>query len=136
MTAGVFETFGSYETLCQELNLETAQERHHIHAFHMIGYKTKRALLGQTAFNASTPGKSNKKNDGNQALASGNRSQFFSFNLQSSILSSFQDSALHFITNKVMLKNQTLHPQSAWAKCSDRNSVFLIFGSIIQRVPL
>lgn len=101
VTAGVFKTFGSYETLCQELDLETAQERHHIHAFHMIGYKTKRALLGQTAFNASTPGKSNKKND------SGNRSRFFSFNLQGSLLSAFQDSALHFITNKVMLKNQT-----------------------------
>src|SRR5919202_5990565 len=37
VTAGVFSQISGYETLCQELDLETEQERHHIHAFHMMG---------------------------------------------------------------------------------------------------
>lgn len=106
VTAGVFGVIGGYETLCQELELETAQERHHIHAFHMMGYKTKKALLGKTGFNASIQGKSYKKDDVTRGLASGQQSQIFTFNWQSSPLSAFQDSALRFITNKVMLKNQ------------------------------
>ncbi len=97
VTAGVFSQVGGYETLCQELDLETSQERHHIHAFHTIGYKTKKALLGKAAFSAPMQGKSSQLNK---------RSQLFSFNLQSSPMSAFQDSAFRFITNKVMLKNQ------------------------------
>ncbi|GET44090.1 hypothetical protein MiSe_89160 [Microseira wollei NIES-4236] len=107
VTAGVFGTLGGYETLCQELDLETAQERHHIHAFHRIGYKTKRDLLG-AAFNASIQGKSYKKNDSPRRLAPGQKSQLFSFNWQSSP-SGFQESALRFVTNKVLLKNQARH---------------------------
>lgn len=106
VTAGVFGAFGGYETLCQELDLETDQERHHIHAFHMMGYKTKKALLGKTAFNASIQGNSHKKNDSAKGLVTGQRSQLFTFNFQSSPLSAFQDLIFRFITNKVMLKNQ------------------------------
>jgi hypothetical protein len=98
VTAGVFSQVGGYGTLCQELDLETDQERHHIHAFHTIGYKTKKALLGKAAFSAPRQGKLNKLNK--------NRPQFFSFNLQSSPMSAFQDCAFRLITNKVMLKNQ------------------------------
>lgn len=104
VTAGVFGAIGGYDTLCQELDLETEQERHHIHAFHMMGYKTKKALLGKTAFNASIQGKSYKKNDSPSGAGLG---QFFAFNWQSSPLSAFQDSALRFITNEVTLKKQS-----------------------------
>lgn len=103
VTAGVFEAVGGYDSLCKELDLETAQERHHIHAFHTIGYKTKRALLGQAGFNASIQGKSYQKNG--LKATSGVR-QLFTFNWQSSPLSAFQESALRLITNKVFLKNQ------------------------------
>ena len=97
VTAGVFSAFGGYDTLCQELELETAQERHHIHAFHTIGYKTKRALLGQTAFNAPIQGKSDKLNKTTWVgLAPGQRSP----------LSAFQDKTFRFITNSVLLKSQ------------------------------
>ena len=99
VTAGVFSAVGGYETLCQELELETDQERHHIHAFHMIGYKTKRALLGQTAFNASIQSKS-------KGSAPGHRPQFFTFDWQSSPLSAVQDYIFRFITNEMMLKSQ------------------------------
>lgn len=100
VTAGVFGAFSGYETLCKELEIETDQERYHIHAFHMMGYKTKKALLG-SAFNTSLQGKSYKK-----GVAPGQKSKFFSFNWQSSPLSAFQESASRFITNKVLLKNQ------------------------------
>lgn len=102
VTSGVFGAFSDYETLCKELDLETEQERHHIHAFHMMGYKTKKALLG-SAFHASIQGKSYKKNNSRRGLLPG---QLFTFNWQSSPLSTFQESALRFITNKVLLKNQ------------------------------
>ena len=124
VTAGVFSLMGGYDTLCKELDLETAQERHHIHAFHMMGYKTKRALLG-SSFNASIQGKTHTNNDARRGLAfgqaSGNnaasarqnssaqhkrQSSLFTFNWQSSPLSAFQDSALRFVTNKMLLKNQ------------------------------
>ncbi len=122
VTAGVFTAMGGYDTLCDELDLETAQERHHIHAFHSIGYKTKKALLGQSGFNASIQGKSRQSKSGqSQSALSGknglmngsgkmsgltSRSPFFSFNLQSSPLSAFQDSALRFITHQMFLKEQ------------------------------
>ncbi|GAB1544682.1 hypothetical protein NUACC21_73580 [Scytonema sp. NUACC21] len=105
VTAGVFDAVGGYDSLCKELDLETAQERHHIHAFHAIGYKTKRALLGQTGFQASIQGKSYKKNDVTKGAATGQR-QIFTFNWQASPLSAFQESAARFITNKIFLKNQ------------------------------
>lgn len=52
VTTGVFETLGGYQTLCDELNLETDQERHHISAFQKIGYKTKLALFGKEGLRA------------------------------------------------------------------------------------
>lgn len=49
VTTGVFAKVGGYETLCKELDVETAQERFHINTFQKIGYKTKIALLGKEA---------------------------------------------------------------------------------------
>jgi hypothetical protein len=98
VTTGVFEAIGGYDTLCQELNLETDQERHHIHAFHTVGYRTKKALLGQ-AFSASIAGK--KIGVKSPSL--------FKFDWQSSPLSAFQDTALRFVTNQVFLKQQAAY---------------------------
>lgn len=47
LTANVFYNIGGYETLCHELDIETSQERYHIHAFRKIGKMTERALLGE-----------------------------------------------------------------------------------------
>jgi hypothetical protein len=47
VTTGVFSHLGGYQTLCDELNFETAQERFHISTFQRVGYKTKVALLGK-----------------------------------------------------------------------------------------
>lgn len=47
LTANVFYNVGGYETLCHELDVETSQERYHIHAFRKIGKMTETALLGE-----------------------------------------------------------------------------------------
>ncbi|MBD2103369.1 hypothetical protein [Leptolyngbya sp. FACHB-261] len=107
VTAGVFSAVGGYDSLCKELDLETDQERDHIHAFHTIGYKTKRALLGKSGFNASIQGKGSQLAKKSSAKpGSGQRSQLFSFGWNSSPLSTFQDYAFRFVTNNVFLRNQ------------------------------
>jgi hypothetical protein len=53
ITSGLFSQVGGYDTLCQELDLETEQEYHHVHAFHKIGYNTQVALLGKKGFNTT-----------------------------------------------------------------------------------
>ena len=45
VTEGLLSVIGDYDILCQELSLETAQEHHHIHAFHSIIYQTKKTLF-------------------------------------------------------------------------------------------
>ncbi len=52
VTAGVFEAIGGYTTLCKELELETEQEKSHIHAFNKINQATVNSLLGPTVFNS------------------------------------------------------------------------------------
>lgn len=101
VTTGVFSTMGGYGTLCKELDLETDQERDHIHAFHTVGYKTKKAILGQAGFTASIAGRKT-------AVKS---SSTFKFDWQSSPLAAFdlaavQDKAVRFVTNQVLLKQQ------------------------------
>ncbi len=60
ITEGVFAHFGDYKTLCQELEFETSQERHHIKTFQKIGYKTKIALLGKSSLGNPLSQKSHK----------------------------------------------------------------------------
>ena len=86
VTNGVFEAIGGYDTLCQELELETCQEQHHIHAFQNIGYKTNKALLGKTGFRNSF------------------RKKLYKSTQQSSPFPHYQGLALRLIA-KMMLKN-------------------------------
>jgi len=55
ITEGVFNAVGGYEILCKELSLETEQEHTHIRAFHSVGYATRNALFGNTAFTRPKP---------------------------------------------------------------------------------
>lgn len=105
VTAGVFSAVGGYDSLCKELDLETDQERDHIHAFHTIGYKTKRALLGQTGFQTSIQGKLPKANSAKGSILK-KSSQPFTFTWESSPLTAFQDHAFRFMTNQVFLRSQ------------------------------
>lgn len=47
ITASVFKAIGGYETVCQELDLETEQEYSHVHAFRKMGLMTAMALIGR-----------------------------------------------------------------------------------------
>lgn len=120
VTTGVFEAVGGYGTLCEELNLETAQERHHIHAFHNIGYRTKKALLGKSGFSDSIRGKAvqgkstlrpSAKSDGGSLKGKVARSlgidgdSFLS--TQKYLTPEFKDSAFRFVTHQVLLKEQS-----------------------------
>ena len=46
ITSSVFRVIGGYDTICQELDLETQQEYSHIHAFRKMGLMTATALIG------------------------------------------------------------------------------------------
>lgn len=104
ITAGVFEAVGGYETLCQELALETNQEREHIRTFQKVCRETSKALLGTKVLTQflyeksvhSLPSKTSK---------SPRKRDLFAINSKSSPLRIYEDRALRFIV-KTMLKGQ------------------------------
>lgn len=105
LTAGVFSKMKGYNTLCQELDLETAQERSHIHAFHTVGYKTRRALHGKIALGTL----SNRRKPsqfsvfGNSAIRNLN---LFTLNQQGYSLEKFQEYFLYFIISKLLIRSK------------------------------
>ena len=52
VTASVFSALGGYDTLSEELAVETEQEHQHIKAFRKIGLTTATALIGREGLNA------------------------------------------------------------------------------------
>lgn len=52
VTSSVFEAIGGYETLTNELAVETEQEYYHINSFRKIGLMTANALIGREGLNA------------------------------------------------------------------------------------
>lgn len=102
-TAGVFEAVGGYESLCEELALETNQEREHIRAFQKVCQQTSKALLGTKVLTQFLQGKS----DRSLSTKASNKPRWqdlFAINSNSS-LRKYEDRALRFIA-KTMLKNQ------------------------------
>ena len=51
ITSSVFEAIGGYDTLTNELAIETEQEYYHIKAFRKIGLMTAKALIGKEGLN-------------------------------------------------------------------------------------
>lgn len=51
ITSSVFDAIGGYDTLSNELAIETEQEYHHIKAFRKIGLMTAKALIGKEGLN-------------------------------------------------------------------------------------
>ncbi|MDJ0595121.1 MAG: hypothetical protein QNJ72_34935 [Pleurocapsa sp. MO_226.B13] len=47
ITSSVFKAIGGYDTVCQELDLETEQEYSHVHAFRKMGLMIATALIGR-----------------------------------------------------------------------------------------
>ena len=107
VTAGLFAALGGYETLCQELALESEQERPHIHVFQKISYQTKLALLGKTTLRNSWQKSPKLKRSGwVKKLIPQSLLEFFTFNWASSPFSVSQYSSIRLIT-KMMLKNSS-----------------------------
>ncbi len=52
VTGSVFGSIGGYDTLAEELTIETEQELQHINAFRKIGLMTATALIGKSGLNA------------------------------------------------------------------------------------
>lgn len=67
ITSSVFEAIGGYDTVCKELDLETEQERSHIHAFRKMGLMTAMALLGKKPLQNLHKSHSYKSNLGNDS---------------------------------------------------------------------
>lgn len=106
VTSGVFSNVSGYETLCKELDFETSQERHHIHAFQKIGYRTKIALLGKEALGNPLQKKSEQSSHKGWAslLAPLPLLRRFTSDQTSSAWVEWQDNALRLINN-MMLKS-------------------------------
>ncbi|MGV2829417.1 hypothetical protein [Myxosarcina sp. GI1(2024)] len=107
ITASVFAACG-YETLSQMLTLETSQERSHIHAFHNIGHKTMKALLGKDAFKASFKNKLYRRSNKG---GSGQSSQSRLPQKQSNKLEDWQYYGLRFIAKSMLAKHKKFSSQ-------------------------
>lgn len=108
VTNGVFLNIGGYDTLCKELALESQQERHHIHAFHKVSYKTNRALLGKGAFSASIKENPDKslENYLNKKSSNGIWQKLFSSKGLSSSASSVEDAVFRLLRD-IRLKSKS-----------------------------
>ena len=111
ITASVFAACG-YKTLSQMLTLETSQERSHIHAFHNIGHKTMKALLGKDAFKASLKSKlSQRINQGEvRQFTSSGLPNFFNLKWKTS-LENYQYNILRFIAKTMLASHKKCYSQ-------------------------
>lgn len=125
VTNGVFSILGGYETLCKELNLESDQEKYHIHAFHTISYKTKKALLGKEAFTAPLEGNQSKsvKNYLMKKSSHQNSPKFLNFNQLSSSSLAIEDTVFRLLKN-IRLKTQA-HCYSPYLNELEKKNLFL-----------
>ncbi|MDZ8184142.1 MAG: hypothetical protein RMX96_04670 [Nostoc sp. ChiSLP02] len=112
VTSGVFTKLGGYQTLCQELDLETNQEKSHITTFQRIGYKTKVALLGKQSLG----------NTLHKKLAKSNTSLLGKFKLSQNkeYWSSLQESTFRAITKLMHRQNADYYSQFLEERGVDR----------------
>ena len=114
VTTGVFEKIGGYETLCKELNVETAQERFHINTFQRIGYKTKIALLGKESMGNPLHKRLEKSN--NSVIGRLKKSKVME---SASSWESWQESSLRSVTKLMNRSNAEYYSNYLQEKGSD-----------------
>lgn len=117
ITEGVFAHFGDYQTLCEELNFETDQERYHIKTFQKIGYKTKLALLGKSSF-------------GNPLSQKSSKFVQFKFNPFPSSVETARETSFRLIT-RLMLNGNT-KSYSRYLQQKDGNSIPTTSGGLAE----
>jgi hypothetical protein len=125
ITSSVFYNLGDYETLCHELDVETSQERQHIHAFRRIGNMTEIDLLGEVIIgNPLTVNESKEIQNGMIGrLSPGPIRHLFSLNWGSTPFLASQYYALRFIAN--MILKLTEHSRSQYFKELDKKGEFI-----------
>ena len=117
ITEGVFANFSDYQKLCQELEFETAQERHHIRTFQKIGYKTKIALMGKSSL-------------GNPLALKANKLEKLKIKSLNSSIEVAREATFRFIT-QLMIGNKTrAYSQYLQSKAGD--SIPTISGGLAQ----
>jgi hypothetical protein len=121
VTSGVFDVVGGYDTLCKTLDLETNQEKYHVHAFNNISYKTKQALLGKIL---SLPGNQFFKQTATKDSQSTPdlKSQNSSLNLNWFVPEVKQNNAFRWIT-KQMIKEQQKNYSPVLKKLEEKNHI-------------
>ncbi len=104
ITEGVFSAFGGCDVLCQELSLETAQEHHHIHAFHSVSYKTKKGLFGDNKLKVFRKNKTIK----NKLIINREFSELFPLlETTKNHWKRYQEVAFRLINDQLVQNNQT-----------------------------
>lgn len=111
ITSSVFQGIGGYETLCHELDVETSQERYHIHAFHTMCDTTEMTLLDEITMGNPLAGNVGKVMQKGLAgrLAPGPMQQLFSLNWGSSPFLASQYYALRFVANMMLKLTEYRH---------------------------
>ena len=132
VTGSVFSTLGGFGTLCQELELETSQERYHIHAFQRISRLTKKALL----CNKLKQSYFQKSNLSGNQLYSLSRVNFFKDNFEiSQFFERSSYSTLRFI-NKFMLESQGKQPSKYLQELEKKNEFLQVpTDGVFSRFP-
>lgn len=133
LTANVFYNIGGYETLCHELDVETSQERYHIHAFRKIGKMTEEAILGKVIIgNLLTNDESKEIHKGLIGrLSPGLLGAIFRMNWGSTPFLASQYYALRLIAN-MFLKN-TEHRRSHYCMELEKKGEFVPAPTSVSR---
>ena len=123
ITNGVFFAIGGYETLCKELELESDQEKVHIHTFQRISYKTQRGLLGKAAFSSNLSAKLGKIETSSNQPFHQPLQRLFSLKTLSSSSLALEDTALRLLRN-IRIKSQA-HCYSPYLNELEKKDLFL-----------
>ncbi len=125
ITGSVFYSIGGYETLCHELDVETSQERYHIHAFRTVANMTEIAVLGDVITGNPLTGSAFKAMQGGMIgrLSPGVMRHLFSFSWGSTPFLASQYYALRFIAN--MILKLTEHSRSQYFRDLEKKNEFI-----------
>jgi len=135
VTANVFFKMGGYETLCHELDLETNQERYHVHAFQNIDKQVRASILGDTEEDPHLAKTMNFLQTGlGGRLGSKRTMQFLSFNWGDTPFLASQYYCMRYVAN-VVLKNKE-YTYSLYCRELERKGKFVPAPTAISRYHL
>lgn len=130
ITASVLFSLG-YEALCYELDVETTQERHHIHAFHTVCNQTESLLLGEPIIRATLQRVYSNHGILGRIPARQLMLQFFAANWGSSPFLASQYYTIRYIAN-MLLKNKESH-YARYFKDLERRGEYIPTPTAISR---